>query len=101
MTLAAETGIATVEAPKLVNVIAKAYLGRAYTSTQEQAWMLLAANALAEQAKEAKLVVNGAPVEGSAPALAVGRRAGEGAADGRQQGRRADRRGRHRHRRRR
>ncbi len=62
VTLASETRIATVEAPKLVNVIAKAYLGRDYTSTQEQAWMLLAANALSDQAKAGKLVVNGAPV---------------------------------------
>ena len=46
-------------------MISKAYLGRDYTSTQEQAWMLLAANALTEQAKAAKLVVNGAPVVGS------------------------------------
>jgi uncharacterized protein YfaS (alpha-2-macroglobulin family) len=65
VTLATETRVSTVEAPKLVNVIAKAYLGRDYTSTQEQAWMLLAANALTEQAKSAKLVVNGAPVVGS------------------------------------
>ena len=36
-------GIAKAEAPRLVNVIAKAYLARNYTSTQEQAWMLLAA----------------------------------------------------------
>lgn len=64
-TLAAETRITTVEAPKLVNVIATAYRDRTHTSTQEQAWMLLAANALTEQAKEAKLVVNGAPVVGS------------------------------------
>jgi alpha-2-macroglobulin len=65
VTLAAETRMTTFEAPKLVNVIAKAYQRREYTSTQEQAWMLLAANALSEQAKEAKLVVNGAPVVGS------------------------------------
>jgi alpha-2-macroglobulin len=65
VTLATETKVSTVEAPKLVNVIAKAYLAREYTSTQEQAWMLLAANALTEQAKSAKLVVNGAPVVGS------------------------------------
>jgi uncharacterized protein YfaS (alpha-2-macroglobulin family) len=65
VTLATETKVKTVEAPKLVNVISKAYLGREYTSTQEQAWMLLAANALSEQAKSAKLVVNGAPVVGS------------------------------------
>jgi uncharacterized protein YfaS (alpha-2-macroglobulin family) len=65
VTLAAETKVTTVEAPRLINVISKAYLNREYTSTQEQAWMLLAANALSEQAKSAKLTVNGAPVVGS------------------------------------
>ncbi len=65
VTLAAESRIATAEAPKLANVIAKAYLGRSYTSTQEQAWMLLAANALSEEAKAGQLVVNGAPLAGS------------------------------------
>ena len=55
----------SVEAPKLVNVIAKAYVGRTYTSTQEQAWMLLAANALAEEGRDLKLIVNGAPVVGA------------------------------------
>ncbi len=75
VTLAVETGIAKTEAPRLVNVIAKAYTSRNYTSTQEQAWMLLAANALSEQAKQTKLVVNGAPVVGalmrSLPAAAL------------------------------
>jgi uncharacterized protein YfaS (alpha-2-macroglobulin family) len=65
VTLATETKVTSVEAPKLVNVIAKAYLNREHTSTQEQAWMLLAANALSEQAKSAKLIVDGAPVVGS------------------------------------
>jgi uncharacterized protein YfaS (alpha-2-macroglobulin family) len=65
VTLASETGIATAEAPSLVNVVAKAYLSRKYTSTQEQAWMLLAAHALGDEAKETRLAVGGAPVEGS------------------------------------
>lgn len=65
VTLATETRVSSVEAPKLVNVIAKAYTGRSYTSTQEQAWMLLAANALSEEGKDLKLIVNGAPVVGS------------------------------------
>jgi len=65
VTLATETRISTVEAPKLINVIAEAYLDRTHTSTQEQAWLLLAANALSEQAKDARLVVNGAPIVGS------------------------------------
>ncbi|MEI9900526.1 MAG: hypothetical protein WDN31_10855 [Hyphomicrobium sp.] len=53
------------EAPKLVNVIARAYTGRSYTSTQEQAWLLLAANALSEEGRDLKLIVNGAPVVGA------------------------------------
>ena len=65
VTLAAETGIAKAETPKLATVIAKAYETRNYTSTQEQAWMLLAANALNDEAKDAKLSVDGAPVNGS------------------------------------
>ena len=35
--------------PRLVDVVAKAYRAKSYTSTQEQAWMLLAARALAEE----------------------------------------------------
>ena len=47
ITLARRRGIANVEAAEArSNVIAKAYVGRSYTSTQEQAWMLLAAQAL-------------------------------------------------------
>jgi len=66
VTLAAETGIARAEAPKLVPVIARAYASRTYTSTQEQAWMLLAANALADQAKNTELTIAGQPVKGQA-----------------------------------
>jgi uncharacterized protein YfaS (alpha-2-macroglobulin family) len=62
VTLASETHMGAAETPKLINVIAKAYLSREYTSTQEQAWMLLAANALADEAKQGKLIVIGAPV---------------------------------------
>jgi uncharacterized protein YfaS (alpha-2-macroglobulin family) len=65
VTLATETRVSNVEAPKLVNVIAKAYTGRSYTSTQEQAWMLMAAHALAEEGNDLKLIVNGAPVVGA------------------------------------
>lgn len=65
VTLASESGIAKSESPRLVNVIAKAYANRHYTSTQEQAWMLLAAHALGDQTKGAKLLVGGAPVQGS------------------------------------
>jgi uncharacterized protein YfaS (alpha-2-macroglobulin family) len=65
VTLAAETGIATAEAPRLVTVVAAAYRSRQYTSTQEQAWMLLAAKALGDEQAGVSLSVDGAPVAGS------------------------------------
>ena len=64
VTLAAETGIAKAEQPKLANVVAKAYETRSYTSTQEQAWLLLAAKALNDETKATKLAIDGAPVDG-------------------------------------
>ncbi|MGE0054252.1 MAG: alpha-2-macroglobulin [Hyphomicrobium sp.] len=64
VTLAAETGVAKSETPKLASVVAKAYETRSYTSTQEQAWMLLAAKALNDEVKGAKLSIDGAPVSG-------------------------------------
>ena len=72
VTLAVETRMANVETPKLVNVISKAYLGREYTSTQEQAWMLLAANALSRsgQGRQARRQRRA----GARPAAAVDRR---------------------------
>lgn len=63
VTLASEVGIAKDEAPRLVDVIAKAYASRGYTSTQEQSWMLLAANALADEAASARLTLGGAPLQ--------------------------------------
>jgi uncharacterized protein YfaS (alpha-2-macroglobulin family) len=65
VTLVNETGIAKSEAPKLVTIVAQAYLHRNYTSTQEQAWMLLAAHALGDHVKDSKLDVGGTPVVGS------------------------------------
>ncbi len=44
--LTTEAGVAIEETPTLTNVIVQAAQQRNYTSTQEQAWMLLAANAL-------------------------------------------------------
>jgi uncharacterized protein YfaS (alpha-2-macroglobulin family) len=64
ITLASETGIARPEVPRLIDVVAKAYRAKAYTSTQEQAWMLLAARALTEEAGNASLSVNGAAHKG-------------------------------------
>ena len=63
-TLAAETGVAKSEVPRLIDLVAKAYAAKTYTSTQEQAWMLLAARALAEEAKDMRLAVNGQPHQG-------------------------------------
>lgn len=65
VTLASETGLFKSEAPKLVNVVAKAYRARTYTSTQEQSWMLLAAHALGDDVKNTALAIDGAPVVGS------------------------------------
>jgi len=65
VTLASETGIVKTETPKLVSVVARAYMARNYTSTQEQAWMLLAAHALGDEAQNLKLAIDGAPVQGS------------------------------------
>jgi alpha-2-macroglobulin len=45
--------------PKLTDVLAKAYATKTYTSTQEQAWMLLAAKALVDQAAATTLSVGG------------------------------------------
>jgi hypothetical protein len=59
ITLASESGIAKAEVPRLVDVVAKAYRSKSYTSTQEQAWMLLAARALAEETGNTPLTVNG------------------------------------------
>ncbi|MGE3064222.1 MAG: alpha-2-macroglobulin [Hyphomicrobiaceae bacterium] len=64
VTLAAETRVARNDVPRLVNVIAKAYASKTYTSTQEQAWMLLAVRALADQAKDTRLTVGDAPQTG-------------------------------------
>ncbi len=81
VTLAAETGIAKAEAPKLASVIAKAYETRGYTSTQEQAWMLLAAKALSDELKATHAVDQWR--EGRRPDAALAR-------SGRPEGRRAD-----------
>ncbi len=64
VTLASETSLAKDAAPRLVDVIAKAYAARSHTSTQEQAWMLLAANALTSETANMKLRFDGAPVQG-------------------------------------
>ena len=64
VTLAAETGVAQTEQPRLANVLAKAYETRSYTSTQEQAWMLLAAKALNDESKSLSLSMGGKTFSG-------------------------------------
>ncbi len=64
LTLVSETRTLTAETPQLATVIEKARANRAYTSTQEQAWMLLAARALSESASNTKLTINGAAHSG-------------------------------------
>jgi len=64
LTLVAEAGLAKAQVPRLIDVVAKAYAAKAYTSTQEQAWMLLAARALTEETKNTMLTVNGQPQQG-------------------------------------
>ncbi len=64
VTLASELKLAKTETPRLVDVLARAYATKTYTSTQEQAWMLLAAKSIADQASDATLAVNGTPHQG-------------------------------------
>jgi len=65
LTLVAETGIAKPVLPRLVDVLANAYAKKAFTSTQEQAWLLLATHALGEEANSLTLSINGQPHQGS------------------------------------
>lgn len=65
LTLAAESRSTTVSTPELMDVVATAYQNRTVTSTQEQAWLLLAAHALTDQIKSAKIAIDGAPVSGT------------------------------------
>jgi hypothetical protein len=63
--LAAESSVIRAETPRLASVVAKAFSERAYTSTQEQAWMLLAAKALADEAKSTRIGVDGKMRQGA------------------------------------
>ena len=64
VTLASESKITGVDVPKLTDVLGKAYAAKIYTSTQEQAWMLLAAKSLIDQAADTSLTVNGEKTKG-------------------------------------
>jgi uncharacterized protein YfaS (alpha-2-macroglobulin family) len=64
LTLVAEASVARSEVPRLIDLVARGYAARSYTSTQEQAWMLLAAHALGEEAKGLRLTVDGGEHKG-------------------------------------
>jgi len=64
LTLVSETKTLVGEAPQLARVIERAKATRTYTSTQEQAWMLLAARALSDASAGTTLTVNGTPFRG-------------------------------------
>src|SRR5262245_21832102 len=65
ITLVSEAGVGKPAVPRLISIVARAYANKAYTSTQEQAWLLLAAHALGEDANSMHLTVNGQPHQGS------------------------------------
>ncbi len=64
LTLAAETQQPSVDLKALATRIADEEVAKRYTSTQENAWMLLAANALIKDASRTSFSVNGATVAG-------------------------------------
>jgi len=64
LALAAETKPLPGLVPEMISYAAEARSFRDYTSTQEQAWMLLAARALNQGASAISLEVNGAPHQG-------------------------------------
>ena len=64
VTLASETGSAKAATPGLTGVLAKVYQTRTTTSTQEQAWMLLAARALSEETRGQALILDGRTLQG-------------------------------------
>ena len=64
LALAAENDVASVDAIGLADRLADLRDGRIYTSTQEDAWTLMAAAALIAEAGNAGLVFDGEPVDG-------------------------------------
>jgi hypothetical protein len=64
ITLASETRALIPQMPRLVDVLAKASASARYTSTQEQAWLLLAARALSDEASSQRLSIDGQPHQG-------------------------------------
>lgn len=65
LALAAESRPAPAGIPQMIDFVAEQRKTRRYTSTQEDAWMLLAARALAESGRTISLAVDGVPHQGS------------------------------------
>lgn len=65
LALAAEMRPVPSLVPDMVKLAAAARAARSYTSTQEQAWMLLAARAIKESGTDLKLKVDGIPYTGN------------------------------------
>ncbi len=65
VTLAAETRAVPADVGPLASALAEAHATRTHTSTQEQAWMLLAARALIDQSRTTTLSVDGAAHSGA------------------------------------
>jgi alpha-2-macroglobulin len=65
LTLASESQSIKADTPTLAAVLARTYATRTYTSTQEQAWMLLAAKAVSDTANNTTLTINGRPHTGA------------------------------------
>lgn len=64
LTLASESRVLQTQQNRLRDVLSAAFSARQYTSTQEQAWILLAANAMQQQLNTTELSVNGATHKG-------------------------------------
>ncbi|MDX2287686.1 MAG: alpha-2-macroglobulin [Hyphomicrobiaceae bacterium] len=62
--LSAEAGLVETPRARLIDAVAKGYLSKRYTSTQEQAWLLLAVNALSGETQKTGLTVDGVRHDG-------------------------------------
>ncbi|MEM7618937.1 MAG: alpha-2-macroglobulin [Pseudomonadota bacterium] len=65
LTLVSETPVTNRFIPEINDILASASQSQDFTSTQENAWLLLAAHALQKQAKNLKMLVNGKPHSGA------------------------------------
>jgi uncharacterized protein YfaS (alpha-2-macroglobulin family) len=65
LALVAESGAGSEPIPALIRIVDQERAGRRYTSTQEDGWMLMAANALINESGSLDLEENGVAVEGN------------------------------------